>query len=175
MKDDKAMGTDKKSTEMLRVLDEENLDSLNQLCNIIYESEHIPTEMEQSIFLTIPKKPNTQNSTDFRTISLMSHETKLLLTVIQQRIISKIDREVSRLQNGFRPGLGTREGIFNLRTVIERSLEMQNDVYICFIDYTKAFDRVIHSKMIDCLQEVGIDDTALMAITAVDLQELTKQ
>ena len=121
--------------------------------------------MEQSIFVTIPKKPNAQNCTVFRTISLMSHVTKLLLKVMQQRLVSKIDREVSRLQNGFRPGLGTRESIFNLRTVIERSLETQNDVYICFIDYTKAFDRVIHSKMIDCLQEVGIDDGDLQIIT----------
>ena len=85
--------------------------------------------------------------------------------MIQQRIISKIDREVSRLQNSFRHGLGTREGIFNLRTVIEQSLELQNDFCICFIDYTKAFDRVIHSKMIDCLKEVGIDDRDLQIIT----------
>ena len=94
----------------------------------------------------------------------MSHMTKLLLKVIQQRLISKIDREVSRLQNGFRSGLGTREGIFNLRKVIERSLEMRNDICICFIDYTKAFDRVIHSKMIDCLKDVGIDDRDLQII-----------
>ena len=165
MKDGKAMGTDKISTEMLRALDEENLDSLTQLCNIIYESGHIPTEMEQSIFVTIPKKPSVQNCTDFRTISLMSHVTKLLLKMIQQRIISKIDKEVSRLQSGFRHGLGTRESILNLRMVIERSLEMQNDVYICFIDYTKAFDRVIHSKVIDCLKEVGIEDRDLQIIT----------
>ena len=55
MKDGKAMGTDKISTEMLRALDEENLDSLTQLCNIIYDSGHIPKEMEQSRFVTIPK------------------------------------------------------------------------------------------------------------------------
>ena len=77
-----------------------------------------------------------QNCTDFRTISLMSHVTKLLLKVIQQRIIPKIEREESRLQRGFRAGLGTRERIFNLRTVLEQSVEMQNDVYICYIDYT---------------------------------------
>ena len=119
MKDGKAMGTDKISTDLLRALDEENLDSLTQLCNIIYGSGHIPTDMEQSTFVTIPKKPNAQNCTDFKTSSLLSHVIKLLLKVKQQKIISKINREVSRLQNGFRAGLGTREGIFNLRTVIE--------------------------------------------------------
>jgi len=60
----------------------------------------------------------------------MSHVTKLLLKVIQQRITDKIDKEVSRLQSGFRPGTGTREGIFNLRTICERTIDVQKDVYI---------------------------------------------
>ena len=113
------MGTDEISTQMLRALDEEYLDSLTQLCSIIYDSGHIPTKMEESTFVTIAKQPNAQKCTDFRTISLMSHVTKLLLKLIQQRIISTTDREGRRLQNGVRPGLGTREGVFNLRTLIE--------------------------------------------------------
>ena len=74
---------------------------------------------------------------------------------------AKIDREVSRLQSGFKSGTGTREGIFNLRTICERSLELHKDVYICFIDYTKAFGRVKHIKMIECLQEIDTDDKDL--------------
>ena len=70
----------------------------------------------------------------------MSHATKLLLKIMHQRIANKIDKKVSRLQSGFRPGTGAREGIFNLRTICERAADVQKDVYICFIDYTKAFD-----------------------------------
>ena len=81
----------------------------------------------------------------------MSHVTKLLLKIIQQRMANKIDKEVSRVQSGFRPGTGTREGVFNLRTICERATDVQKDVYKCFIDYTKAFDRVKHFKMIECL------------------------
>ena len=87
--------------------------------------------------------------------------TKLLLKVIEQRIVKKIDNEVSRLQSGFRTGSGTREGIFNLRTVCERAIDLGKDVYICFIDYTKAFDRVKQ----ECLSEIGIDDKDLQIIT----------
>ena len=151
MKDGKATGIDEITTEGLKALDEENADALTRFCNSIYNSGHIPTEMEQSIFIPLPKKPKAQNCTEYRTISLMSHVTKLVLKVIQQRITTKINEEVSQLQNGFRLGLGTRDGIFNLRMIIERALEIQQDVYICFIDYTKAFDRVKHSKMIECL------------------------
>ena len=55
----------------------------------------------------------------------------------------------------------TRKGIFNLRTVCEQAIDLGKDVYICFIDYTKAFDRVKHSKIIECLSEIGIDDEDL--------------
>ena len=79
----------------------------------------------------------------------------------------KNDNEVSRLQSGFRTGSGTREGIFNLRTVCEQATDLGKDAYICFIDYTKAFDRVKHSKIIECLSEIGIDDKDLQIITKI--------
>ena len=98
----------------------------------------------------------------------MSHVTKLLLKIIQQRMANKIDKEVNRLQSGFRPGTGTRERIFNLRTICERATDVQKDVYIYFIDYTKAFDPVKHFKMIECLSEIGIDDKDLQIITKLN-------
>ena len=75
----------------------------------------------------------------------MSHVTKLLLEIMQRRMANNIDKEVSTLHSGFRPGTGTREGIFNLRTICERATGVQKDVYICFIDYTKA---LIESNML---------------------------
>ena len=95
----------------------------------------------------------------------MRHVTKLLLKIIQQRMANKIAKEVSRLQNGFRPGTGTQEGIFNLRTMCERATDVQKGVYICFIDYKKAFDRVKHFKMIECLSESGIDNKDLQIMS----------
>ena len=95
----------------------------------------------------------------------MSHITKLLLKVREQRIVKKIDNEVNRLKSGFRSESGSREGIFNLRTACEEATDLRKDVYICFIDYTKAFDKVKHSKIIKCLSEVGIDDKDLQIIT----------
>ena len=164
MKNGKATGPDDIPAEILKALDEANTDIITSLCNTIYNNGLIPSEMKQSVFITLPKRPKTQNCAEHRTISLMGHVTKLLLKIIQLRIANKIDREVSRLQSGFKSGTGTREGIFNLRTTCERSLEVQKDVYICFINYTKAFDRVKHTKMIKCLQEIGIDDKDLQII-----------
>ena len=104
---------------MLRALDDQNIDVITNLCNIIYNSGVIPTDLKLSIFITLPKKSKAQSCTEYRTFRLTSHITKLLLKVIEQRIVKKIDNDVSRLQSGFRSGSGTREGIFNLRTVCE--------------------------------------------------------
>ena len=117
MEKGKATGSDEISTEMLSALDDENLDVITNLCNIIYNSGVIPTDLKQSIFITLPKKSKAQSCTEYRTISFVSQITKLLFKVIEQRIVKKIENEVSRLQCGFRSGSSTREGIFNLRTV----------------------------------------------------------
>ena len=85
----------------------------------------IPDEMNKSIFVTIPKKPNAQECSEHHTISLMSHLMKLLLRIILERISEKIENEISDCQSGFRPRMGTREGIFNLRSIIERFMEKQ--------------------------------------------------
>ena len=66
---------------------------------------------------------------------------------------------------------GTREGIFNLRTICEQATDLGKDVYICFADYTKAFDRIKHSKIIECLSEIGIDDKNLQIITKMYLEQ----
>ena len=153
----KAPGEDEITTEMLQALDEIGIDKITELCNKIYDTGYIPDDMRKSTFIPIPKKAKAVNCTDFRTISLMSHVTKILLKIILHRNSTVIDREIGENQSGFRKGKGTREGIYNLRTINERYLEKQKDVYICFIDYEKAFDRVNHDKLIEKLKLAGLD------------------
>ena len=114
---------------------------------------------------TNTQKPKAQNCNEYRTIGLISHVTKLLLKIIQVRVTAKINKEVSELQSRFRSGMGTREGIFNLRPICERAPEVGKEVYICFINYIKTFDHVRLSTMIECLKEIGVDDTELQSIT----------
>ena len=83
---------------------------------------------------------------------------KLLLRIILDRIDAKIESEIDDCQSGFWSGKGTREGIFNLRTIVERCMEEQKDVSVCFIDYEKAFDRVYHSKIMQCMETIDIDE-----------------
>ena len=78
----------------------------------------------------------------------MSHVTKLVLRVIMNRLLGQTQSEISEVQYGFMPDRGTRKAIFVLRRLVERMVEKQKDVHVCFIDYSKAFDTVKHEPLI---------------------------
>ena len=80
-----------------------------------------------------------------------------MLKILTKRIESKARNLIGRNQFGFRKGCGTREAIGTMRVLCERSIEHDNDVYICFIDFEKAFDRVNWVKMMDALKSIGVD------------------
>ena len=80
------------------------------------------------------------------------------------RVRNKINPEIAEEHCGFVEGKGTANAIFILRTLIERALEIQKDVYLCFIDYTKAFDRVRHDEIIKELTKLRIDGKDLRII-----------
>ena len=150
---------------MLQAMDNLGAKRVTQLFNKIYDTGYIPSDLRKSTFIPIPKISKAVNCLDFRTISLMSHVTKTLLKVILDRNKAKIDWEISPTQSGFRRGMGTREGIFNLRTINERYLAKHKDVYTCFINYEKAFYRVEHDKLCDVLKAMNFDGKDIRIIT----------
>ena len=157
LKNGKAAGIDEIKSEHLKALDEDSLEHITQLCNNIYNTGEIPKDLRHSLFIKLPKKPKAMDCSDYRTISLMSHVMKIVLKILIDRNTNTIEREIGETQSGFRQKIGTREGIFNLRTVFDRYLEVHKEVYICFIDYEKAFDRVYHSRLIEILKTMDID------------------
>jgi hypothetical protein len=164
MKTGKAVGPDQISMEAIVALEEFGVDIVTNFLNEIYKTGNIPKEMSQSIFIALPKKPGAIDCEMHRTISLMSHMTKLLLRILMKRTRNKIRPEINDSQCGFVEGKGTTNAIYILRTLIERSLEVNKDLYLCFIDYTKAFDKVRHDKIIDILEKLEIDGNDLTII-----------
>ena len=157
LKSGKASGSDMITSEMIKALDETGVKIIHKLVNDIYKTGVIPTSMNESIFIRLPKKPKATMCTEYRTLSLMSHVLKVILKVILLRNKQMIENEISNLQSGFMSGKGTREGIFNMRMLCEQYCEVSKDIYACFIDYEKAFDRVNHESMIKCLKDIGLN------------------
>ena len=104
----------------------------------------IPQDLSKSIFIALPKKPGTLECELHRTISLMSHITKVILRVIMMK------PEISQEQCGF-----VKRDI-HCRTLCERAIEVQHELYLCFIDYAKAFDNVKHEDLFEFLQNLDI-------------------
>ena len=81
-----------------------------------------------------------------------------MLKILQARLQQYVNREIPDVQAGFRKGKGTGDQITNIRWNIENARESQKNIYLCFIDYAKAFDSVDHNKLWKILKEMGIPD-----------------
>ena len=88
-----------------------------------------------------------------------------MLKILQARLQKYVNHELPDVQAGFRKARGTRDQIANICWTIEKSREFQKNVYFCFIDYTKVFDCVDHSKLWRILQEMGIPDHLTCLLT----------
>ena len=111
-----------------------------------------------SVFIPIPKKGNAKECSNYCTIALISHTSKVMLRILQARLQQYVNRELPDVQAGFRKGRGTRDQIANIRWIITKAREFQKNIYFCFIDYAKAFDCVDHNKLWKILKEMGIPD-----------------
>ena len=122
------------------------------------ENSAVATGLEKVSFHPIAKKGNVKECSNYRTIALISHACKVVLKILQRSFRQYISQELPDVHTGFRKGRGTRDQIANICWIIEKSREYQKNIYFCFIDYTKAFDRVVHNKLWEILQEMGLPD-----------------
>ena len=116
------------------------------------------TGLEKVSFHSNPKKGNAKECSNYCTVALISHASKVMLKILQARLHQYVNRELPDVQAGFRKGRGTRDQIANICWVIEKIREFPKNVYICFIDYAKAFDCVNDNKLWKIPQEMGIPD-----------------
>ena len=101
---------------------------------------------------------NPKECSNYSTITLISHASKLILKILQARLQQYVNCVLPDVQAGFRKDRGTRDQIANIHWIIQKPKEFQKHIYFCFIDYTKAFDCVNHNKLWKILKEMGIPD-----------------
>ena len=158
MKPGKAVGKDQIAYEMIQAVGTFGISKVTELANTIYNSGEVPKQILQSIFIALPKKAGTIKCDNYGLISLISHITKIILRILMNRNKRRINEAISDVQFGYKSGKGTRNAILCLRMIMKKAIEKQKDLYICFIDYVKAFDRVKHEELIKVLEQIGIDE-----------------
>ena len=117
------------------------------------ENSAVATGLEKVSFHSNPKE-----CSNYHTIALISHASKVMLKILQARLQQYVNRELPDVQAGFRKGRGTRDQIANICWIIKKAKEFQKNINFCFIDYTKTFDCVDQNKLWEILKEMGIPD-----------------
>lgn len=151
----KATGPDDVPVELFQKGGETTVERMHRICMAIWENGEWPDEWTQSIFIPLPKKGDKKQCTNYRTIALVSHASKVLLKIILERIRNKTEEEIADEQAGFRKGRGTRDQIANLRIIMQKTREHQQSLFMCFIDFKKAFDSILHHSLWITMMDMG--------------------
>ena len=120
---------------------------LHIICQQIWKTQQWPQGWKRSVFIPIPKKGNAKECSNYHTIALISHASKVMLKILQARLQQSVNCEIPDVQAGYRKGRGTRDKISNICWIMKKLREFQKIIYFCVIDYAKAFDCVDHNKL----------------------------
>ena len=123
-----------------------------------WKTQQRPQNWKKSVFIPIPKKGNAKECSNYHTIGLISHASKVMLKIFQARLQQYVNCELADVQAGFRKDRGTRYQIANICWIIEKAREFQKNTYFCFGAYAKAFDYVDHNELCNIRKEMGIPD-----------------
>ena len=137
--------------ELFQILNDDAVKMLHSICQQMWKTQQWPQDWKRSVFIRIPKKGNAKKCSNYYTIVLISHASKVMLNILQARLQQYVNRELPDVQVGCRTGRGTRDQIANICWIIEKAREFQKN--ICFIDYAKTFDCVDHNKLWKILQD----------------------
>ena len=122
----------------------------------------MPANLENSTVATGLEKfsvhSNPKEYSNYLTIALISHASKVMMEILQVRLQQYVNRELPDVQAGFRKGRVTRDQIANICWIIEKAREFQKSIYFCFIDHAKTFDCVNQNKLWKILSEMEIPD-----------------
>ena len=154
----KVSGSEEIPVELFQILKDYAIKVLHSICQQIWKTQQWPQDWTRSVFIPVPKKGNARVCSNYHPITLISHASKVMLKILQARLQQYVNCELPDVQAGFRKGRGTRDQIANICWIIEKARNLQKNIYLCFIDYAKAFDWVDHNKLWKILKEMGIPD-----------------
>ena len=123
--ENEASGGDGIPAELFQILKDDAVKVLHSICQQIWKTQHWPQDWKRSVFSPIPKKGNAKECSDYCTIALISHASKVMLKILQASLQQYMNCELPDVQAGFRKGRGIRDQIANIRWVIKKARDFQ--------------------------------------------------
>ena len=127
----KASGGDGIPVELFQILKDDAGKVLHSICQLIWKTQQWPQDWKRLVFIPIPKKGNAKECSNYCTIALISHTTKVMLRILQARLQQHMNRELPDVQAGFRKGRETRDQIGNIHWIMEKAREFQENICCC--------------------------------------------
>ena len=143
----KASGVDGIPVELFQILKDDAMKVLHSICQQIWKTQQCLQDWKRSVFIPIQKKGNAKECSNYCTIALISHASKVMLKILQARLQQYLNHELPDVEAGFRKGRGIRDKIANICWIIKKAREFQKNIYFSFIGYANAFDSVDHNKL----------------------------
>lgn len=167
LKNGKAAGVDGLKAELLKYMGEDGMKLLHRIISEVWETLKVPKDWQTSVIIPIFKKGNQRECSNYRGISLLCTASKVYEMILEGRLRKGVEEKLHGAQSGFRPGHCTHDHIFTIRNVIEKSLPYNKEVYICFVDLEKAFDKVSRQKLWEVLERNSIPNSLINAIKSL--------
>ena len=126
--------------ELFQILKDDAVKVLHSICQQIWKTQQWSQDWKRSVFISIPKKGNAKECSNYCTIPLISNTRKVMFKILQASLQQYMNAELPDIQAGFRKGRKNRDQVANICWIIKKARELQKSIYFCFIDYAKAFD-----------------------------------
>jgi len=172
LKNRKANGVDRIPNELLKYGGAGVNEQIHILFNKILEEKVVPNSWTTSITVPIYKKGDKTDPKNYRGITLLNSLTKLFTSILKGKIESLIP--IREEQQGFRKNRSTLDAIFIVRQIVEKSYEFNHPVFMCFVDLTKAFDRVQLNDVLNILNDHNIPQNIIQIIRLLNENSTTK-
>ena len=124
----KASGGDGIPVELFQILNDDAVKVLHTICQLIWKTQQWPQDWKRSVFIPVAKKGNAKECSNYCTIALISHASKVMLKILQSRLQQYMSHELPDVQAGFRKSRGTRDQIANICWIMEKAREFQKDI-----------------------------------------------
>ena len=128
----KASGGDGIPAELFQILKDDAVKVLHSICQQTWKTQQWPQDWKMLVFIPIPKKDNAKEFSNYHTIALISHTTKVMLKILQARLQQYVNRELPGVQAGFRKSRGTRDQIANICCIMEKAREFQKTIFLLY-------------------------------------------
>ena len=130
----KASGGNGIPAELFQILKDDALKVLHSICQQIWKTQQWAQDWKRSAFIPMSKKGNAKECSNYHTVALISHASKVMLNVLQARFQKHMNRELPDVQAGLRKGRRMKDQIANIQWIIKKEREIQKNIYFSFID-----------------------------------------